>query len=85
MAVAGAALPETLAAEAASAADAEARAEPAADAAAEPVPVRESDSETLADGDARLVLGVTRDGCTVLDGAALLADPRLNFGTTRSR
>ncbi|HEX4456542.1 MAG TPA: chemotaxis protein CheW [Polyangia bacterium] len=39
----------------------------------------------LADRDARLVLGVTRDGCTVLDGAALLGDPRLDFGSTRLR
>lgn len=39
----------------------------------------------LSEDDARLVLGVTRDGCTVLDGAALLADPRLDFGTARSR
>jgi len=39
----------------------------------------------LTEADARLVLGVTRDGCTVLDGAALLADPRLDFGSPRSR
>ncbi len=39
----------------------------------------------LGEADARLVLGVTRDGCTVLDGAALIADPRLDFGSTRPR
>ena len=37
----------------------------------------------MAEADSKLILGVTRDGCTVLDGAALLADPRLHFGASR--